>query len=465
MEMKNEDKAKEQLADELAVKKLRKSAALDRLRASVYEMREPIDLRNVIASLEGTLRDMGVKFDDYSVQIIDEEESKASHSWRAHGLYHYSDDLTTRMPTTKTAYYEAWQDKRPVYRKDLQAEDPYNEWESIWCSYEKHIRSVLDVPFSQGTVAINSVLPDAFSEADIKSLEQVAEVFSEAYTRFEDIQKLEESEAELRKHRDHLETLVEERATELKEINVELQLEVEEHERTEGELREQMNLNSIFIDQMPCATLLLRPGTREIVASNKFAAEVGAVPGKICHSELFQREDPCPWCCAPVVWETGKAQNLEVETEGVVWDVHWIPVTEDLYFHYAFDITDRKRMEEERLKTQKLESVGVLAGGIAHDFNNILTGIMGNISLAEMYMETGRSAGKVLERLREAEKSCTRAKALTQQLLTFSSGGAPIRAVASIAELLRDSATLASSGSNIRCDFSIADDQIGRAHV
>ena len=53
------------------------------------------------------------------------------------------------------------------------------------------------------------------------------------------------------------------------------------------------------------------------------------------------------------------------------------------------DISERRKMEEERLLLSKLESLGLLAGGIAHDFNNILTAILGNISLARM--EAGRS--------------------------------------------------------------------------
>ena len=48
------------------------------------------------------------------------------------------------------------------------------------------------------------------------------------------------------------------------------------------------------------------------------------------------------------------------------------------------DVTEKRQLENELMQAQKLESVGLLAGGIAHDFNNILTGILGNISLAKL---------------------------------------------------------------------------------
>jgi PAS domain S-box-containing protein len=119
------------------------------------------------------------------------------------------------------------------------------------------------------------------------------------------------------------------------------------------------------------------------------------------------------------------------------------------------DITERKRMEAELLKAQKLESIGILAGGIAHDFNNLLMAILGNITLAKMY---STPEDKVFANLIEAEKASLRAKDLTQQLLTFSKGGAPIKKTASIAELLKDSATFALRGSNVRCEFCLPDD-------
>jgi len=119
------------------------------------------------------------------------------------------------------------------------------------------------------------------------------------------------------------------------------------------------------------------------------------------------------------------------------------------------DITERRRMEEELLKFQKLESLAILAGGIAHDFNNFLTAILGNISLVKMYADP---EDKMYKRLTEAEKACIRAKDLTQQLLTFSKGGAPVKKLTPIGKLIKESASFAVSGSNARCEFSISED-------
>jgi PAS domain S-box-containing protein len=116
------------------------------------------------------------------------------------------------------------------------------------------------------------------------------------------------------------------------------------------------------------------------------------------------------------------------------------------------DITERRGIEEELFKARKLESLGILAGGIAHDFNNLLTGIMGNISLSRAQLPDGDQAATFLDR---ARKGSEQAKELTLQLLTFSKGGAPIKKLTSITQVLTDSAIFALRGSNVRCDFDI----------
>ena len=116
---------------------------------------------------------------------------------------------------------------------------------------------------------------------------------------------------------------------------------------------------------------------------------------------------------------------------------------------------ERNKSEEELLKMEKLESLGILAGGIAHDFNNILTSIIGNISVAKLYSKKGDN---IYERLDKAEKASLRARDLTLQLLTFSKGGSPVRKVVRIGDLVRESAGFALRGSGVRCELSVPDD-------
>ncbi|UCF36043.1 MAG: response regulator [Acidobacteriota bacterium] len=116
------------------------------------------------------------------------------------------------------------------------------------------------------------------------------------------------------------------------------------------------------------------------------------------------------------------------------------------------DITVQKRMEDELLKAQKLESLGLLAGGIAHDFNNILAAILMKSQMGLRALDRGATVGEYLGSISDAAKE---ASDLTQQLLTFAKGGAPIKKQASIRSLLMDSTRFSLRGSEVRCDFEI----------
>ncbi len=118
------------------------------------------------------------------------------------------------------------------------------------------------------------------------------------------------------------------------------------------------------------------------------------------------------------------------------------------------DITDRKSMEAELLKMEKLESVGVLAGGIAHDLNNFLTSLVGHLSLARL--DTTQT--EVNDNLVAAEHATDQIKNLTQQLLTFSKGGAPILRNANLSITLEQTVKFTLSGSNIKADLDLDKD-------
>ncbi|MGA7876068.1 MAG: response regulator [Desulfoferrobacter sp.] len=116
------------------------------------------------------------------------------------------------------------------------------------------------------------------------------------------------------------------------------------------------------------------------------------------------------------------------------------------------DITDKKRMEQQLRQAQKMEAIGLLARGIAHDFNNILTAIVGNVSLAKMYLKTDDKAyGKLVE----AEKASMRARNLTLQLLTFSRGGAPLKKTVSLPEILKECCKNTLKNPAVRCEIEV----------
>jgi len=117
------------------------------------------------------------------------------------------------------------------------------------------------------------------------------------------------------------------------------------------------------------------------------------------------------------------------------------------FYGITREITERKEHEKELLKIEKLESLGALAGGIAHDFNNILTGIMGNISFAQMFLDDSHKAYKPLA---EAERASVRAGELAHQLLTFARGGDPVKKLVSLNQLVNETVSFVLRGSNVK---------------
>jgi PAS domain S-box-containing protein len=127
--------------------------------------------------------------------------------------------------------------------------------------------------------------------------------------------------------------------------------------------------------------------------------------------------------------------------DGRIFDRYSVPMfgQDEKYYGrvwYVRDITEQRKMEEELVKVQKLESVGILAGGIAHDFNNLLATIMGYIDLSQ---EDADPADSIYEYLERAKKAGLQASELTKRLITFSKGGDPIQLEMSLGALIRAS--------------------------
>ncbi len=118
------------------------------------------------------------------------------------------------------------------------------------------------------------------------------------------------------------------------------------------------------------------------------------------------------------------------------------------------DMTEKQKLIENSQKADKLNSIGVLAGGIAHDFNNLLGGIFGYLEMAKESSINGSETELYLDK---ALSVFNRAKDLTQQLLTFSKGGAPKRTAGNLKTVVSDTVTFALAGSNIAPEIFIDD--------
>jgi len=158
-----------------------------------------------------------------------------------------------------------------------------------------------------------------------------------------------------------------------------------------------------------------------------------------------------------------KAIEFEaLDSKGKIWfEVHSYPSGGGISVFFR-DITERRRADDERLTTSKLESLGTLAGGIAHDLNNILTVISGNIGLAQL--DAPAQSGNLLSFLAKAGQAAQHAARLSNQLLTFSKGGAPLKKVAAVSELLKHAAEFSLHGSNLRAAIEI-EDHLGKAEI
>lgn len=233
-------------------------------------------------------------------------------------------------------------------------------------------------------------------------------------------------------------------------------VDVHERKMAQAALQEKEALLSNVLESIPDHLAVLDRDLR-IIYSNWH--DFSHIPEEVrlskpkCHEIYHDCGFPCDKCVVRNVFHNGRLAKKEFRSddtnkilESSVYPVVGPDGEINLVVEHVRDVTDQKRAEDERLRMNKLESIGALAGGIAHDYNNILATILGNTSLARML--TGKE-NDLLAVLDEIETAGNRAKALNQKFITFSKGGDPVRQVGDLAELVRDSVALSLTGSHI----------------
>jgi len=159
-------------------------------------MRSGADIAGVLSSFREGLRELGVPFDDYGVNVVDPQSELPSA--RAQSPASQEEWPESDQAHGTALVLQFWREGVPAYRRDLEAEDVYDERQSHSDAYGHPVRCILDVPFSHGTVAVNSHRPNAFSDVDIADLAHLALVLEEGFRRRDDLLKLEQRSQDLR---------------------------------------------------------------------------------------------------------------------------------------------------------------------------------------------------------------------------------------------------------------------------
>ncbi|OAQ21799.1 PhnD/SsuA/transferrin family substrate-binding protein [Thermosulfurimonas dismutans] len=280
--------------------------------------------------------------------------------------------------------------------------------------------------------------------------------------------RLSRAYQELKKHRNHLESLVSERTLHLEKTTRNLEEEVEERRRAERATSEEKERLAVILRSLTDAVIvtditgritLLNPAAERLleisaqIALGKSFCELISLKTKEKKSRLCR--DILHWASVENKLISFKEAELKLPSgrtllvEGVATPVH-SEANEVLGSVIVLrDITARKRLEEEALKASRLETLSLLASGVAHDFNNLLSAIVGYLNVIRLKLKDR----ELEETVNKAERACFTAKTLTRELLTYTTGGGPVKRMVSLVECIQENISFALSGSKIKAEI------------
>lgn len=252
-----------------------------------------------------------------------------------------------------------------------------------------------------------------------------------------------------------------------------LVMDVTERKHSEEALRQSEQFIRGILDTVDEGFIVVDRNYRILTANKAYCSQVGGcsenIIGSYCYEISHKTSRPCfeegEECATRQAFETGRPHTalhrhkdangnmLYVETKA--FPIKDACGTVTSVIETINNITEKYLLEEERLKTQKLESIGTLAGGIAHDFNNLLQGVFGYISMAKMTLDQKE---KSLAMLDQAEEALHMSVNLTTQLLTFSKGGKPVKKLIRLEPTIENAVKFALSGSPTDYRLSMAPD-------
>ena len=425
-----------------------RQTTLAELLGEVWAMRHSNDIEQVLSSIYSGLCELGVSFDACGISLIDAKADPPS--VRCCNISHQGHWVEeTTQPESVAALLEIWKTQSVNYRKDLHGEDAFGEGDHLENAFARPVRSVVDVPFTHGTLALNSARAHAFSAEDIEVLQEMAAILSSGFARMDDFQKLEKRTRELE------EEVAERQRREL-------------HQRAHTQVRDAIwqmrNVGETdrLLDAFAAAlktveipffsfgiNLVDASGEAPVVrfynaGSKEWSIETNdrardavlkfwhdsdpVYRPDLNRDDPYQERDTIDGAFGtsvrsvvdvPFSHGTLAVNSLQPNAFSQS-DIAFLQELASVLgegFRRLEDIEKMQDQEKQLLQSQKMEVVGRLAGGVAHDFNNMLTAILG--AGTQLLQECAPDDPQRLE-LELIQDAGQKAANLTRQLLAFS---------------------------------------------
>lgn len=400
--------------------------ALLQVKDSIWRMEAPPGIEKVLGAMREALEMARIPFQTCGVNVVDTTSEPTQIS--AYNTDGRASWKGVSLPGAEVIL-QIWRAGRPVYRRDLEQEDPYQERANIERSFGHPVRSVLDIPFARGTLAINSPQPAAFSDAHIAFLQELAQVLEEGFRRLEDLLSLAQSEARFR-------TLLETPTWVVALADqqgycryISPQIEEWTGYAPEEFYREAaFCLRSVHPEDGPRVESALRQ----------------ALQGSTLQGVEFR------WQCKRgiLLWVSGAFfpicdQAKKVEGAQIV--------LQDITAHKEVEKAKEQAehaLEEHRtmtVRTDRLRFLGQMAAGMAHELNQPLQGVRGQAEHLLIGMERGWKAQKtqVREKLQSIIAQADRMAHIIEHLRVFArEAGTPTRRLVQVGEVIRAAASL-----------------------
>ncbi len=365
----------------------RQQRCRERLREAFWQLRHEADTPRLLTTLFRELQELFPQIAYCSVQLFQAENRR----WQAYAADADQARNAEYLQAPGAAVEVCWREQQPVYRPDLVQEDVYQEAGFLWDEWNCHgVRSVLDVPFPQGTLAVNSHQPQAFDTEEIAALGELAHVLSAGLARLAEVRSQARYRALVETPADMMVMYM---APDGRYLYVSPQSSIMTGYPPEA-----------YYEDSAMGSRICHPD--DVDAARQAFLRVAAGGPQEQHEIRFRHRD------GTVRWRLQTLSSVR-DTTGQVEAVQVI--FQEITQRKQAEI-ERKQLQNQLLQAQKMESVGRLAGGVAHDFNNMLSVILGYTQMALKQVDPDDALHAYLNEILNAGQ---RSADITRHLLAF----------------------------------------------